>query len=449
MKPNRSSLASRRHFVRQSALAAVLLAGAPPAFLGAASPGRRLNLAIIGTGGKGWSDMMGAAGWDEKSGTSTENVVALCDVDRNQLEKAAQKFPRARLFQDYRRMLETVKEIEACTISTPDHHHAPAALRAMQLKKHVYVQKPLTHNIYESRALLRAARESKVATLMGNQGHSGNDVRKFCELVWAGAIGDVTEVHCWTDRPLWKQGVPRPEGSRPVPAHLDWDLWLGPAAWREYHEGYHPFAWRGFWDFGTGALGDMACHVLDPACWALKLGAPTTVEATSEGANGETGPRWEIITYQFPARGALPPVKLVWYDGGKNPGRELLGLGANEKVPGNGALFVGSKGKMTCETYGGNPRFTPDSGVKEFPAPAPSLERSPGHFREWTDACKGLRANTGSNFEYACPFTEFVLLGNLAVLTGTRVEWDAAGMRARNVDVSHLVRRRYRSGWEV
>ncbi len=449
MKPSFAFDGSRRGFLRRSALAAILAAAAPPAFLQAANPGNRLNLAIIGVAGKGESDMYGAAGYDAKTGTSTENVVALCDVDEIRLRKAAEKFPKAQLFRDYRKMLETVKEIDACTVSTPDHHHAPAAIRAMRLKKHVYVQKPLTHSVYEARALLKAARETKVATLMGNQGHSSDDVRSFCELIWAGAIGPVREVHCWTDRPLWKQGIGRPEGSKPVPANLDWDLWLGPAMYREYQEGYHPFSWRGFWDFGTGALGDMACHLMDPACWALKLGSPDSVVAYSQGATGETGPKWEIITYQFPARGALPPVKLMWHDGGKKPDRTLLGLGPNEKVPDNGSLFIGDKGKITCETYGGSPKFTPDSGVREFATPAKTLERSPGHYKEWIDACKGLRANTGSNFEYACPFTEWVLLGNLAVLSQTLVEWDSANLRARNVDVSHLVKGHYRSGWEV
>ena len=443
-----SPLPTRRVFLRQSGLAIALAAASPPAFLRGQNLGNRLNLAIIGVGGKGASDMVGAAGYVDKTGESSENVVAICDVDLNQLDKASQKFPKARRFQDYRKMLEQVKEIEACTVSTPDHHHAPAAIRAMKLKKHVYVQKPLTHNIYEARALLKASRENKVATLMGNQGHSGDDVRAFCELIWAGAIGPVREVHCWTDRPLWKQAIPRPEGDKPVPANLDWDVWLGPASYRPYTDGYHPFSWRGFWDFGTGALGDMGCHILDPANWALKLGSPTSVEAVSRGANGETGPSSSEIIYQFPARGDMPAVKLVWRDGKRKPAPELLGLAPDAKVPDNGALFIGDKGKMTCETYGGNPRFTPDSATREFPTPKQTLARSIGHYKEWIAACKGA-PNTGSNFEYACPFTEIVLLGNLAVLTGTRVEWDGVNARAKNVDVSHLVKRKYRSGWEV
>lgn len=439
---------TRRVFLKQTGLAAVVALSMPPAILRGQNLNNRLNLAVIGAGGKGWSDMLGAAGYDEKTGQSTENVVAICDVDLERLAKAAEKFPKAQRFQDYRKMLEAVKEIEACTISTPDHHHGPAAIRAIRQKKHVYVQKPLTHNIHEARALLKASREYKVATLMGNQGHSSDDVRKFCELIWAGAIGPVREVHCWTDRPLWAQAVPRPVGDKPVPANLDWDIWLGPAMARPYTDGYHPFGWRGFWDFGTGALGDMGCHIMDPANWALKLGHPTSVEAVSHGANGETGPAWAEITYQFPARGDMPPVKLVWRDGKRKPAPGLLGLAPDAKVPDNGALFIGDKGKITCETYGGNPRFTPDSATKEFPKPPETLPRSIGHYKEWIAACKGA-PNTGSNFEYACPFTEIVLLGNLAVLTGTRVEWDGANARARNVDVSHLVKRRYRPGWEV
>jgi predicted dehydrogenase len=420
-----------------------------PAFLRGQNLNSRLNLGIIGAAGKGQSDMYGAAGFNEKQGTSTENVVAICDVDLGRARKAQEKFPKARLFQDYRRMLDEVREIEACTISTPDHHHAPAAIRAMRLKKHVYVQKPLTHSIYEARTLQKVARKYKVATLMGNQGHSGEDVRRFCEMIWAGAIGPVREVHAWTNRPIWPQGINRPAGEKPVPADLDWDVWLGPAPVRPFNDGYHPFAWRGFWDFGTGALGDMACHILDPACWALKLSDPKSVEATSLDATAESAPKWAIITYQFPARGSMPPLKLVWYDGGKMPSNELLGIGPKDKFMDNGSLFIGEKGKMVIETYGGNPRFTADSPVKEFATPPKTLERSPGHYKEWVDACKGLRKNTGSNFDYACPFTEIVLLGNLAVRTGTRVEWDAAKMRARNVDVSHLVKRKYRKGWEV
>jgi predicted dehydrogenase len=356
---------SRRHFIQRATLAASIAAMSAPAFLRGQNLNGRVALAGIGVDGKGASDIDGSV----KAGA---DVVALCDIDAKRLAKAGQKYPGAKLFADYRKMFEEMPAgFDAVTVSTPDHHHAPAAAMAMKLGKHAYVQKPLTHSIGEARQLLQLAREKKVATLMGNQGHSGNDVRNFCEFVWAGAIGDISEVHCWTDRPggYWKQGLQRPVGEKPVPEHISWDLFLGPAPERPYHEGYHPFAWRGWWDFGTGSLGDMGCHILDPVRWALKLGHATSVEAEQEGKTDECGPKWAIITYQFPARGALPPVKLVWYDGGKKPSNELLGLAPEAKSPGNGSLFLGNKGKMTCETYGGGPKFTPDSAVKEFAKP--------------------------------------------------------------------------------
>ncbi len=439
---------SRRTFLKTSSLAGSLALlpgclhlGRAPALGRFKSPNEKLNIAVIGAGGKGISDTDGVAG---------ENIVALCDIDENTLRKRALKYPGARLFRDYRKMLEEMKEIDAVTVSTPDHHHAPASMLAITLGKHVYCQKPLTHSIYEARMLTLAARKHKVATLMGNQGHSKNDVRQFCELIWAGAIGPVREAHIWTNRPIWPQGIKRPIEVHDVPAHIDWDLFLGPAPYRPFNqEAYHPFKWRGWWDFGTGALGDMACHLMDPAFWALKLGHADTVEAESFGGNSETAPKWAIIRYQFPARGELPPVKIIWYEGGKKPSNELLGLAPDVKSPDNGSLFIGDLGKLTCETYGENPRFTPDSQVQEFAKPPATLPRSIGHYQEWIDACKGA-PNTGSNFDYAGPFTEMVLMGNLAVRAGKRIDWDGPNMRARNApEVAQFIRREYRAGWTI
>jgi predicted dehydrogenase len=413
----------------------------------------KVRIAGIGAGGKGAVDIAGCA----KAGAE---IAALCDIDRRRLEAAGKLYPGAKLFSDYREMIEEMAgKIEGVTVSTPDHHHAPAAIRAIGKGMATFVQKPLTHTIAEARALTVAARAAGVPTLMGNQGHSGNDVRKFCELIWAGAIGPVRECHIWTNRPVWPQGLVRPVGEDPVPDWLDWEGFLGPAPWRPYvgprgdnhrnRGAYHPWNWRGWWDFGTGALGDMACHLMDPARWALKLGNPISVEAESGDANDESAPNWSIITYEFPERDGMPPVKVVWYDGGRKPANELLGLAKGAPSPANGSLFIGDVGKMTCETYGGKPTFTPDSKVKSFPQPKEMLERSPGHYHEFVQAMEGKPLANAANFDYAGPFTEMVLLGNLAIRTERKVEWNSELLNADNMDVSHLVNREYRAGWEV
>jgi len=413
----------------------------------------KVRLAGIGAGGKGAVDIAGCA----RAGAE---IAALCDIDAKRLEAAGRLYPGAKKFTDYREMLEVMAgKIEGVTVSTPDHHHAPAAIRAIGKGIATYVQKPLTHSIYEARALTRAAREAGVPTQMGNQGHSGNDVRQLCELIWAGAIGPVRECHIWTDRPVWPQGLERPKGEDPVPDWLDWEGFLGPASWRPYvgprgknhrnRGAYHPWNWRGWWDFGTGALGDMACHLMDPARWALKLGDPISVEAESGGATEESAPMWSVITYQFPERDGMPPVKLIWYDGGRKPSNELLGLDKDTKSPGNGSLFIGDVGKMTCGVYGGEPKFTPDSKVNSFPSPRDTLDRSPGHYHEFVRACAGDPFPDAANFDYSGPFTEMVLLGNLAVRTERKVMWNAELLNADNMDVSHLIKRDYRKGWEV
>jgi predicted dehydrogenase len=416
---------------------------APPRKVAASE---KLNIAGIGIGGKGSSDVEGAS--------EGNNIVALCDVDWQRGAKTFQKFPNAKQYKDFRVMLEKeYHNIDAVTISTPDHMHAPAAVAAMELGKHVYVQKPLTHDVYEARRLKELARQYKVASQMGNQGHAGEGVRRLMEWIWAGAIGTVREAHIWTDRPIWPQAIPRPKNVDKVPKTLDWDLWLGTAPKRPYVKGvYNPFNWRGWWDFGCGALGDMACHIMDPAYMALKLGYPSTVEAISEGNNEETGPKWSIITYQFPARGDMPPVKIVWYDGKKLPERPSV-IPADEKLGDgdNGTLFVGDKGYLSCGCYGGNPSLHPRSKMEEFKRPEKTIPNSSGHYKEWVEACKGIAPPKGGfcgNFDYAGPFTEMVLLGNVAVRCGQKIEYDGVNMKITNVpDANKYLKREYRRGW--
>jgi predicted dehydrogenase len=441
---------TRRTFLLSSAALAAGLAAAGGKKRYAAprkvSANDKLNIAGIGAGGKGSSDVEGAS--------EGNNIVALCDVDWHRGAETFKKFPNAKQYKDFRQMLEKeYHNIDAVTISTPDHMHAPAAIAAMQLGKHVYVQKPLTHDIYEARRLKELAREYKVASQMGNQGHSGEGVRRLCEWIAAGAIGTVRETHIWTNRPIWPQGIPRPHKEDKVPKDFPWDLWLGTAPKRPYVKGvYHPFNWRGWWDFGCGALGDMACHIMDPAYTALKLGYPSSVEAVSEGNNNETGPKWSIITYQFPARGAMPPVKLIWYDGNKMPPRPDV-IPADEKLGDgdNGTLFVGDKGYLSCGCYGGNPSLHPREKMNDFKRPEKTIPNSSGHYQEWIEACKGIEPPKGGftgNFDYAGPFTEMVLLGNVAVRAGKKIEYDPVNMKITNLpEANKYLKRDYRRGW--
>ena len=448
---------SRRTFFFSSAIMAAGCATAKPKGNYMAprklSANDKLNIAGIGVGGKGHSDVNGAA---EAGGN---NIVALCDVDWKRAAGTFKEFPNATKYKDFRVMLEKeYKNIDAVTVSTPDHMHAPAALAAMQLGKHVYVQKPLTHNIYEARRLTEAARQYKVATQMGNQGHSGEGVRRLCEWIWDGAIGEIREAHIWTNRPIWPQGQKALDiaaaKQAKVPEDLDWDLWLGVAPKRPYaREVYAPFAWRGWWDFGCGALGDMACHIMDPAYTALKLKFPTSIEAVSSGSNDETCPDWAIIEYEFAAREGMPPVKVTWYDGGKMPPRPDC-VEPDEKIGDgdNGTLFVGDKGMLACGCYGGSPCLLPRSRMKEYDRPAKSIPNATGHYQEWIDSCKGVTRPAGSlenSFDYAGPFTEMVHLGNVAVRCGEKIEYDAENMKITNVaSANEYLQRTYRRGWK-
>ncbi len=446
---------NRRQFIYTTALAASSLALGGCA-TSRKSPNEKLDVGIIGTGGKGSAD---------SSGLSSENIVALCDVDANTLAKAAKKWPKARLYRDYRVMLEKERKLDAVTVSISDHHHAPAAMQAIKSGINVYCQKPLAHSISEARALTLAARKYKVITQMGNQGHSGDGNRVLCEMIWSGAIGQVREAHCWTNRPIWPQGLQRPQNSDPVPSHIDWDLWLGPAPIRpfvaKWPEGqaakwpsrqavYHPFSWRGWWDFGCGALGDMGCHVMDGANWALKLGAPTSVEIVdSSPLSTDMAPSWSIIRYQFPTRGELPACSLTWYDGGKLPPRPAE-MEA-EHFPDSGTMLIGDKGKIICETYGERPRLLPESSMIDYKKPDPTIPRVPDNspYKDFIRACKGGPAAC-SNFDVAGPFTEMVLLGNLVLRVGKKIEWDPVKMRAKNSpEADQYIHSHYRRGWKV
>ena len=411
-------------------------------------PSEKLNIAGIGVGGQGAGDL---------GNLSSQNIVALCDVDFRHAEGTFKRYPNARQYRDFRKMLDKEdKNIDAVVVATPDHIHAPASMAAIKRGKHVYCEKPLTHSVYEARRVAEAAREHKVATQMGNQGQASPQTRLMCEMVWDGAIGPVREVHVWTDRPnkglnavYWPQGVDRPKERPAVPKTLDWDLWLGPAPKRPYHPAYVPFKWRGWWDFGTGAMGDIGCHALDPIFRALKLGAPTSVEGISTLVNTETYPLSSKIHYEFPARGDMPPVKVVWYDGGMRPPRPEE-LEDGRQVGSNGKLFIGDKGKMLSE------RIIPESKMKEYGKPPEMIPRSPGHYIEWIEACKGGKP-AGSNFDHAGPLAEAVLLGNVALrpelkekMNRTKLLWDGPNLKITNVpEANKFLHREYREGWSL
>lgn len=439
---------SRRRFLSRTALTAATVTIVPRHILGGPGftpPSEKLNIAGVGIGGMGASNLRACEG---------ENIAALCDVDAAYAAKTIKKYPQARVHRDFRKMLDEQKDIDAVIVATPDHTHAVVAMAAMSLGKHVYVQKPLTHSIYEARKLTEAAKKLKVATQMGNQGHSMEGIRLICEWIWDGAIGTVREVHCWTDRPAawWPQGVDRPKDAPAVPATLEWDLWLGPARERPYHPAYLPFKWRGWWDFGTGALGDMGCHIFDAPFWALKLGYPTTVEASFTPVNAETAPLAATVHYTFPEREGRPEVRLTWYDGGLRPRRPPeLEDGRPMGNKNGGILFVGEKGTiLASDENAQDPRLIPETRMREYKQPAKTIPRVQGtHEQDWIRACKG-GTPAGSNFEYAGPLSEVVLLGNLAIRTGQKLHWDGPNMKATNVpDAEQYIRGEHRKGWEV
>lgn len=441
---------SRRSFLRNSATVAAGVSIVPShviSGLGRTPPSDKLSIAGIGVGGMGRSNMRNVA---------SQNIVALCDVDWAYAARAFKDYPAARKFQDFRRMLDEMeKEIDAVIIATADHTHYVAAADAMRRGKHVYVQKPLTHSVYESRMLRKIARETSVATQMGNQGNSDEGIRLICEWIWNGEIGEVTEVHAWTNRPIWPQGLERPRETPSLPPTMNWDLFIGPAPWRPYHPAYTPWNWRAWWDFGTGALGDMGCHIIDPAFKALELGQPLTLEGSSTQVNTESAPMAEKVTYQFPERPrkgkvAMPPVEFTWYDGGLLPERpEGMPDGKILGDSGGGTMFVGSKGTLVCGTYGREPYIV---GRENDPPQVPQqLRRIPdavrgGHEMDWVRACKEpkeSRTEPSSNFEYSAPLNEAVVMGNLAVrLQDLKrvLKWDGENMRITNIDEKDEIR---------
>jgi predicted dehydrogenase len=496
---------SRRKFVTAAAAGAGL-AIVPRHVLGRGftPPSDLLNVAGVGVGGMGRSNILSLA---------SQNIVALCDVDwdyagrafdgldadlerqQSRLKEAKtdeqrrrpseqidgirrmkEQMPKVKRYRDYRVMLEQQKDIDAVVIATPDHTHAIIAMAAMDLNKHVYVQKPLTWSVHEARELARKAKEKKLATQMGNQGHSDDDGRKVNEYIWAGAIGDVREVHVWTNRPLthWPQGIPRPEpmkssaselrwnmsgvmtrlanamtGAYRAPDTLAWDLFLGPAPQIEYHPVYHPFNWRGWVDWGVGALGDMGAHLIDHPFWALNLGYPTSVETVSTTFNKASYPMATTTYYEFAARGDMPPVKLTWYDGGLLPPKPEE-LGDEQINRGGGVLFVGSKGKLLHDTYGDNPRLLPKSLHESFGTPPQKLPRiATSHEMNWVEAAKD-KAEASSPFEYAARLTEVMLLGIVALRAGTKINYDGTNMRITNAaGANDFLRRDYRKGWSL
>lgn len=393
----------------------------------------KLNIACIGTANRAAADVNGVKG---------ENIVALVDVDKNYLDRAAKQFPDARTYADYREMIETeADKIDAVVVGTADHHHAPASIRAIRAGKHVYCEKPLTHTVEESRIIAEAAKEAGVATQLGTQIHAQDNYRRVVEIVQSGALGDVKEVHVWVGKG-WGGGE-RPEKGQEPPATLSWDLWLGPAPVRPFAAGrYHPAQWRRWWDFGQGTLGDMACHYMDLPFWALKLRHPISCAAEGPEVHPETCPLGLIVRYEFPKRDGLAACNVTWYDGNLIP-KEVAG----ERVPGAGVMFVGTEGKMFADY--GRYRLFPEDKFKNFSPPPKTIADSIGHHAEWIKACKDGSPTT-CNFDYSGALTESVLLGNVAFRTGRPLEWDAANLKAINCpEADKFIGKEYRAGWEV
>jgi predicted dehydrogenase len=463
-----SRRSSRRQFLQTAAAAGVgfwVAGGVAPARF---EKGDKIRIAAIGVGGKGDSD-------SEQAG-NVGDLVAICDTDDKFLNAKAAKFPKAKKYIDYRDMLsEMEKSIDAVVVSGPDHIHAHASLSAMKLGKHVYCQKPLTHDVFEARQMREAAKKFGVCTQMGNQGTAATGFRQGVEIVQAGLIGKVSEVHVWTDRPreYWKQApdiVGRLKAA-PPPKNLHWDLWLNTAPERPHavddkgNSAYHRLIWRGYWDFGTGALGDMACHTANLPFMALKLGHPTSIVATTSELNDETYPAWGHIIFQFPQRGDLPPVTLNWYEGRKTPTNymrppeELQAkvLKTGEKLQNSGSIMVGDKGILySPDDYGADHRLFPEKDFKDFKLPEPTLARNKdggdqGQKNEWAQAIKAGKSQLAlSNFDYAGMLAEMVLLGNVAVRAGKKLEFDGPNLKFTNDDSANkLLRRTYRKGWEL
>jgi predicted dehydrogenase len=435
-KPNPSPrpVLNRRKFLVASAASGALTAGyfGSSAIAQSTSPNEKLNLACIGTANRAAADIQGVM---------HEQIVALCDVDKTYLDRKLKELPDARPYADYREMLDKeADKIDAVVIGTTDHHHAPATIRAIRAGKHVYCEKPLTHTVEEARIIATAAKQAGVATQLGTQIHAENNYRRVVEIIQAGTIGDITDVHVWVGKG-WGGGE-RPAGGDEPPATLSWDLWLGPAPVRPYVKGlYHPAQWRRWWDFGQGTLGDMACHYMDLPFWALKLRHPTYCEAEGPEVHPETCPNGLIVRYQYPEREGLVPVKLTWYDGDLVP-KQVAG----ERVPNAGVMFIGTAGKMFADYS--RYRLFPTDKFADFEPPAKTIPDSIGHHREWLKACRDGSPTT-CNFDYSGALTESVLLGNVAYRSGQKVEWDAANLKTNSPASQKFISKEYRSGWEV
>jgi len=482
MKKRKKIQSQRRDFLKKSSIGAAGFMIVPRYVLGGkgyVAPSDTFHIAGIGAGGKGFSDM------GECAKSPHAKVIAFCDVDDRQAVRAKAAWSKADYYHDFREMLDKhEKDIDGVTISTPDHMHAVATYDAMQRGKHVYVQKPLTHDIYEARVLTQAADKFRVVTQMGNQGGSGDGVRKMKEMYDSGMIGMVHEVVCWTNRPIWPQAQARPEGKMPVPEEFNWDLWLGTAPFREFNKGYHPFDWRGWGDFGTGALGDMACHIMDPVFRILPIKYPTSVECSMSGSFtgnfqekdiSDSFPDSSKINFVYPRTDGPGEIKLTWMDGGIRPDRPD-DLGPEEPM-GNwdgGVIFYGSKGAMMCDCYGGNPRLIPTARMTSEDIPAEKETRVPeGHYVQWVNAAMAGYGNgeTSSPFSYAGPFTESILMGNLAIkaynlknpelkndnfwagdsrfIGRKQLLWDGATMTITNLEeANQWVKRDYRGKWD-
>jgi predicted dehydrogenase len=503
-------LSSRRQFLRQSTITVAGLTIVPRRVLGGAGyvpPSDKVNMAFVGVGSQGLRvmlrflrepDVQGVAVCDANSSSAgypqwdthefCHSVQKLLGVDsgwdwlspdqpieltpflkvtsgvagREPCQKIVEAYYSGQsrsgaysgctAYADFRELLEKQKDLDAVVVCTTDNLHAAVSAAAMKKRKHVFCQKPLTHTIFEARRLAEIARETGVATQIAVGNQASEDTRLLCEWIWDGAIGPVKEVFNWSNRPFWPQGLERPSGSEPVPEGLDWNLWLGPAPERPFHHRYLPFVWRGWTDFGCGALGDMGSYSFDTIFRVLKLEAPASVEASSTPRYPETFPWASIVHYSFPARGDLPPVKFTWYDGGLKPTRpeELENEHQTEGEEDEGLLFVGDRGKILCRFSGGHPRIIPETKMNSYKQPPKTLPRSPGNEREWLDACKGGKAKPGGNFEFSGLVTETLLLGNVAVQTGQKLHWDRAALKVIDSEAAQkLVRPERRAGWEL
>ncbi len=455
---NGSGRYTRRAFLETAGSAAVAMSIVPRHVLGGPGhtpPSGKLNIAAIGIGGIGKNFLNGCKG---------ENIIALCDVDFQYAARVFNDYPKAKRYRDYREMLDRETEIDGVLIATPDHTHAVIGMAVIKKGKHILCVKPLTRTIYESRVFAKAARDAKLATNVTASSRSSESACSLCEMIWDGAIGDVREVHCWSNRPLWPQGMDRPHGEDRVPSHLDWDLWLGPAperpfkdTWPEGHLAvkqvgagrnavYHPWNFRGWWDFGTGALGDMGCHHFNTLFRALKLGHPTSVDASSTRALPETAPLASIVAWGFPAREGMPPLKLFWYDGGLKPPRPSE-LESGRALPNQGNLYVGDKGKILGATRDG--RIIPESEARRYTPRPKTLRRRGSVTEEWIAACKGGEP-ASCNFDVADLLTEVALLGNIAIRRVRKLYWDAERIQITNDrDANKYIREEYRSGWSL